>query len=325
MNHSSHNAPSHDWTSLLTSAQRLRITMVACRVRFTWLGVEKALTPEQNARAAQRFEATPQFLRAAKKLLDVHHPAFRALTSLRGQIESYWRSLTLPFPEPCLRLIPLDQVEAFDRQMTSYRMQLSDTAIDLERNFDQLRAEAVRQLGSLFDPADYPATLRDLFGVRWDFPNLEPPPNLTWLSRSVHQLEEYHVQILFEEAVRLADRMFYGEFTRLVAHLGERISGDSAAGSPKIFRDSAVDNLVDFLAGYRRFNLGSDDRLNELIDLVERTLQGVTPQRLRDHAGLRRTVASRLSWVQASLAAMAEDPREGENRPDAPDPAVDDD
>ena len=299
--------------------------MVACRVRFTWFGVEKALTPEQNARAAQGFETTPQFLRAAKRLLDVHHPAFRALTSLRGQIEAYWRGLTLPFPEPCLRLIRLDQVEAFDRQMNSYRMQLGDAATDLERNIDRLKDQAVRQLGLLFDPADYPAAMHDLFGCRWDFPNLEPPSNLTWLSPTVHQREEFRVQTLYEEAVRLTEQTFFGEFTRLVAHLGDRLSPDSAAGAPKVFRDGAVDRLVAFLARYRRFNFRTDDRVDELIELVQRTLEGVTPDRLRDQAGLRRTVAARLSWVQASLAAMAEGAREGENQGEAPDSSADDD
>ena len=206
MIHTSPDPAGQDWTRLLTSDQRLRILMVACRVRFTWFGVEKALTPEQNARAAQGFETTPQFLRAAKRLLDVHHPAFRALTSLRGQIEAYWRGLTLPFPEPCLRLIRLDQVEAFDRQMNSYRMQLGDAATDLERNIDRLKDQAVRQLGLLFDPADYPAAMHDLFGCRWDFPNLEPPSNLTWLSPTVHQREEFRVQTLYEEAVRLTEQ-----------------------------------------------------------------------------------------------------------------------
>ena len=43
MNHMPHPAPGRDWINLLTTAQRLRITMAACRVRFTWLGVEKAL------------------------------------------------------------------------------------------------------------------------------------------------------------------------------------------------------------------------------------------------------------------------------------------
>jgi hypothetical protein len=182
--------------------------------------------------------------------------------------------LTLPFPEPGLRLIPLDQLEAFDRQMHSYRIQLRDAANELERNFDQLRAEAVGQLGSLFDPADYPSTLSDLFGCRWDYPNLDPPSNLTWLSPSLHQQEEYRVQTLFEEAVELAEQMFFGELTRRVAHLGERLAGQSAVGSPRVFRDSGVDHLVAFIANYRRFDLRTDDRLDELIELVEMTLQG---------------------------------------------------
>jgi hypothetical protein len=324
MNRTSHPVASRDWTSLLTSAQRLRITMAACRVRFTWLGVEKTLTAEQNARAAQRFQAAPDFLRATKRLIDVHHPTFRALTSIRGQIESYWRGLTLPFPEPCLRLIPLDRIEAFDRQMNAYRMQLQDAARELERDLDQVKAEAVRQLGSLFDSADYPATVEDLINCRWDFPNLEPAANLSWLSPSVHQWEEYRIQNLFEEAVQMAEGMFYREFTRLVAHLVDRLAVQSD-GTPKVFRDGAVDDLIGFITGYWGFHLTTDDRLDELIDLVERTMQGVTPKRLRDHPGLRRTVASRLSWVQASLAAMAVDPPEGENRPDASDSAGGDD
>jgi hypothetical protein len=325
MNPTSHPAARRDWTGLLTSAQRLRITMAACRVRFAWPGVEKALTPEQTARAARHFEATPQSLRATKRLIDIHHPAFRAVTSIRGEIESYWRGLTLPFPETGVRLIPLDEVEAFDRQMCSYRMRLREAATDLDRSYDHLRVEAVRQLGSLFDPADYPATWQDLFACRWDFPNLDPPSNLRWLSPAVHQQEEFRVEALFEQAVRLAERTFYGSFTRLVGHLAERLAVEPDGDTPKVFRGSSVDNLIGFLAAYRRFDLRPDDRLDELIDLVELTLKGVTPERLRDFPGLRRTVAARLSWTHASLTAMAEVPHEGEDRPDAADSGGDDD
>jgi hypothetical protein len=324
MNHMPHPAPGRDWIRLLTTAQRLRIATAACRVRFTWLGLEKALTPEQNARAARDLQADPQFLRTAKRLLDVHHPAFRALTSLRGRIESYWRALTLPFPEPGLRLIPLDQVEPFDRQMNAFRMQLREAAIDLQRDSDGLRAEALRQLGPLFDPADYPAELGDAFSCRWDFPSLEPSPNLSWLSPAIHQQEEYRVEARFEQAVRLVERMFFAEFRRRVAHLAECLAGDPAAGSPRVFRAGAVNNLADLLARYRQFDVRTDDRLDELFDIVGRTLGGVTAEGLRHQPGLRRTVAARLAWVQASLAAMAEDPLEGGDRADDPDSSADD-
>jgi hypothetical protein len=307
MSYSFDDPAGQDFTSLLLPAQRLRITMAPCRVRFTWFGVEKSLTPKQRARAAERFDAAPQALSAAKKLLDTRHPAFRALTAVRGQIDAYWRSMTLPFPEPSVRLIRLEQVEELNRQMAAYSAELQDAAADLEREFDALKAETARQLGSLFEPSDYPTSLLGYFAVHWDFPNLEPPSNLIWLSPAVHLLEEYRVQTKFEEAVRLADQGFVNEFARLVDHLCERISGAHPDGSPKVFRDGAVNQLGEFIARYRRLNLGSEAQLDEMVALVHRTLEGVAPQRLREHQGLRRRVATQLSWVRAALDAMRDD------------------
>jgi hypothetical protein len=299
--------PAPDFTGLLTPAQRLRITMAPCRLRFFWLGAEKALTPEQRARAAERFLAAPRSLAATKRWVDTRHPAFRATTAVRHGIASYWRGLTLPFPEPGLRLIRLEQVEEFSRRMTLYSGELRDAAAELDRYYDDLKADAARRLGALFDPADYPATLRNSFAVRWHFLNLEPPSQLTWLSPCVHQPEEFRVQTRFEEAVGLAERIFLEEFLGRVTHLGERISGTDPDGSAKVFRDAAVHDLGDFLARYIRFNLRSEPRLDELVALVRRTLEGVTPERLRGQVGLRRSVAAQLSWVLASLGAMADD------------------
>ena len=307
MIHSFDDPAGQDFTSLLLPAQRLRIMMAPCRVRFTWFGVEKSLTPKQRARAAERFDAAPQALIAAKRLLDTRHPAFRALTAMRGQIDAYWRSMTLPFPEPGIRLIRLERVEEFNRQMAAYSAQLQDAAADLERDFDALKAETARRLGSLFEPSDYPTTLLGYFAVHWDFPNLEPPSNLIWLSPSVHLLEEYRIQTKFDEAVRLADQGFLDEFAKLVDHLCERISGANPDGSPRVFRDGAVNDLGEFIARYRRLNLGSQAQLDEMVALVQRTTDGVTPQGLREDQVLRRRVVAQLSWVRASLDAMRKD------------------
>ena len=51
-----------------TPAQRLRATMAAARVSFTWMGTQKTLNPEQKARAAEAFGAEGQYLSAGKKL-----------------------------------------------------------------------------------------------------------------------------------------------------------------------------------------------------------------------------------------------------------------
>ena len=56
-------------TDSATPAERLRTTMAACRVQFTWFGTKKSLTAEQKAQAAEPFDAEGQFLSAGKKLL----------------------------------------------------------------------------------------------------------------------------------------------------------------------------------------------------------------------------------------------------------------
>jgi hypothetical protein len=70
-------------TESATPAERLRTTMAACRVQFTWLGTKKSLTAEQKARAAEPFDAEGQFLSAGEKLLDSKHNTFRAVTAIR--------------------------------------------------------------------------------------------------------------------------------------------------------------------------------------------------------------------------------------------------
>ena len=102
-------------------AERLRETMAAVRVSFCWLGVRKTLTQEQKNQAAEPFGAEGDFLSARKKLLDTKHPAYKEVTAVRGRVLAFWKSLTLPYPEPGVRLIKQDQVEPFHQQMTEFR------------------------------------------------------------------------------------------------------------------------------------------------------------------------------------------------------------
>src|SRR5437016_3462008 len=89
-------------TSRRSSApgRRLQQDMAAVRVSFTWLGVRRTLSREQKEQAAESFGAEGSYLSAAKKLLDTSHPAFKAVTAVRGRALSLWRGVSLPFPEP---------------------------------------------------------------------------------------------------------------------------------------------------------------------------------------------------------------------------------
>jgi hypothetical protein len=188
--------------------------------------------------------------------------------------------------------------------MTDLKAELDDAVSTLDQHFDELKQAAAQRLGTLFNPADYPATLVGLFGVSWDYPNIEPPDYLLGLSPAVYQQEQERVKARFEEAVQLAEQAFLDEFARLVAHLTERITGSNQDGTPKIFRDSAIDNLCDFFERFRTLNVRSNQQLDELVAQAQRTVRGVAAQDLRDGASVRQEVATQLARVQTTLDEM---------------------
>ena len=289
-----------------TPAEQLRATMAALRVSFMWFGIRKTLTPEQRSQAAESFGAEGQFLSAGKKLLDSKHPAFRAVNAVKHEVVTYWRGISLPFPEPGVRLIRQQDVSAVQVQLTTLKAELSETVEQLDKQFEAMKATARERLGSLFNPTDYPDSLRSLFDVTWEFPNVEPPSYLQQLSPDLYRQESQRVSARFDEAVQLAEAAFIEEMSRLVSHLTERISG-SGDGQPRVFRDTAIENIREFFQRFRELNVHSSEQLDQLVEQSQRILSGVEPQALRDTAQLRQRVAGELAAVQSVLDGLLVD------------------
>jgi hypothetical protein len=182
-------------------SQRLRSAMAAVRVSLSWLGVRKTLTSEQKSQAADTFGAEGAFLSAGKKLLDTKHHSFKAVTAVKGRITSLWKSMSLPFPEPGIRLIRQNQIADFDRQITVLKDELEAAVWELNRHYDQLKLAARRRLGTLYNESDYPASLLGLFQVTWEYPSVEPPNYLRDLNPELYQQECERVAARFDEAV----------------------------------------------------------------------------------------------------------------------------
>jgi hypothetical protein len=148
--------------------------------------------------------------------------------------------------------------------------------------------------------------LRDEFTVSWDFPAVEPPNYLQQLNPALYEQQCQRVQARFDEAVQLAEQAFLEELSKLVEHLGERLSG-ADDGKPKVFRDSAVENIGEFFDRFRRLNVHSSEQLDGVVERARNLLKGVQPQELRDNAQLRSRMATQLSNVQASLDGLMVD------------------
>jgi hypothetical protein len=292
--------------SFTSPARRLRTTMAAVRVSFTWFGTRKSLSAEQKAEAADAFGAEGSYLSAGKKLIDTSHSAFRGVTAIRNRAVSFWKGTSLPYPEPGIRLVRQDDIATFDMQMTTLRAELDEAVGRLDNHYAELRSAARQRLGRLFNQADYPESLRGLFAVGWDYPSVEPPSYLQQLSPELFEQEQARVTARFDEAVRLAEEAFTAELAKLVSHLTERLSGQED-GKPKIFRDTAIENLTEFFQRFRTLNVRSSEQLDSLVENAQRIVRGVEPQDLRINTNLRQHVATQLAGVQSVLDGMLVD------------------
>ena len=288
------------------AANRLRATMAAVKLSFTWLGVRKTLAPEQRTTAARAFHADRELLSASKLILDTKNPAYRAVAAVRSEASSYWRNKTLPFPEAGIRLLPQSSLGTFANTMAGYRERLQEAARELAAQYDTIKSEAQRRLGALFNPADYPTTLDGLFDLEVSYPTIEPPNYLMALHPDVYQAEQARVRERFESAVELAEQAFATELQRLTAHLAERLTG-LHDGQPKVFRDSAVENLREFFERFRRLNIRSSPELDALVEQAQQTINGVEPQTLRDSNRLRQMVANDFSRIEAAVGELLVD------------------
>ena len=79
-----------------SAANRLRSTMAAVRLAFTWLGTRKTLLPEQRDTAARAFHADRELLSATKLILDTKNPTYRAVAAVRSEASGSFWTVTLP-------------------------------------------------------------------------------------------------------------------------------------------------------------------------------------------------------------------------------------
>lgn len=285
---------------------RLQSQTTAARLHIHWPGTRKSLNRDQKQLAAGTFDADGRTLSAAKRLFDTSHPSFRAVSAIKNKAGGLWKGMTLPYIEPGIRLLRRSDVSDFDERMSAIQGELTDAVQALDRDLAELVDQAREQLGHLFDPADYPTSMADLFGISWDFPSVTPPAYLRAVNPELYEQECRRVQAQFSEAVELAEQTVAEELSQLVNHLAERLSG-SVDGKPKIFRDTAVTNLTEFFDRFQRLNIQSNDELDRLVEDARQIICGVAPQDLRERTGLRERIAQSLTDVEASLDGLMVD------------------
>jgi hypothetical protein len=93
--------------------------------------IARSMAPEQRTTAARAFQANRELLLASKLILDTKNLAYRAVTAVRSEASSYWRTVTLPFPEAGVRLLPQNSLGMF---ASTIRLTTSNSRMWIDRS-----------------------------------------------------------------------------------------------------------------------------------------------------------------------------------------------
>lgn len=92
----------------------------------------------------------------------------------------------------------------------------------------------------------------------------------------------------------------------MIEHLRERLTPD-AEGKSKVFRNSLVDNIGDFLTEFSAINITNDSELEAVVEQARTLLDGVDAQTLRRSNDARETVRVGFDGLAQNLEAMLVD------------------
>lgn len=273
-------------TTLAESAMLVTLTISQWTARKYDKNASKAVEAANDATNAGRFN----------KVL-VAKEALEAINKEGNAARAYHYKMTLPWGDNGSRLLPSMLFSEYTDEMNKYRESFTRRVREFVRDYPQLREDARKRLGKMYNAMDYPdvSDIQGRFDISMDF-----DPVGTARDFRVQLNEEYASAIRNDITARMERRQneamknCYERLKDVVAHIHERLADED-----KTFRDTLISNAEELLKVLPALNITNDPALNALGKEVEEML--VHPDRLRNDKGLRGETAKKAADILAKF------------------------
>ncbi len=244
-----------------------------------------------------QVDADPSLIRATKYLVD--RSCLKPVEEVRHQARTFLYNKTLPFPIPGVLFIPKSLLTEVDETFQGYQKVFGNKVTEFAGNYDLFMNKAKLRLNGLFNRNDYPSDILAKFSFAWRFLVIDAPGKNGVLTPEIYNREKENFQQTIREFQEMAVTTLRVRFAELVDHMVDRLSGEK-----KIFRDSMVDNIRNFLSDFEKLNISDDAELAVQVERCRAILSGVDPNALRSDLGIRKEISKNIASVQDTLDGM---------------------
>ncbi len=202
-------------------------------------------------------------------------------------------------------LVPIGRAEAVDKLLSEHLKERGRLVADLLDKYDAHRRAAKKRLGKLYREDDYPtpAEIRKAYSVSRRFLSFNVPAALEGLNKELYQRELARVEAEVAEASSEIRAALREAFAGLVAHLAEKLT-PGEDGKARVFKDTTVAKLQDFLATFAARDLTGDTQLSALAKKAQGVLDGLDTGALRTEDDVRGKVLGAMQEIQSKLTDM---------------------
>lgn len=244
-----------------------------------------------------RADADPAFINATKYLVD--RDCLRPIEKIRNEARSFIYNKTLPFYIPGLLFISRDIIPDVDRELERLKAKFMFEVSNFTANYNIFIDKAREKLNGLFNPLDYPKDIWKCFSFRWDFINFSAPDRTQILSAEICEREQSKYEQTMLEFRQTAMNTLRTKFAEMVDRVVERLSGER-----KVFKDTLVGNMKEFLDDFNKLNITDDTELSTQIERCKKILDGVDVNAIRDNETFRHNIANNMTTIQTELDKM---------------------
>lgn len=251
-------------------------------------------------KGAIRTDADAEFINATKYLVDRN--CLKPIEQIRNEARGFIYNKTLPFPIPGLLFISRDMIPAVDKELERLKTKFMSEISNFTANYQTFIEGARKKLNNLFNPLDYPQDIWKCFSFKWDFINLSAPDKTQILSAEIYEREQAKFEQTMLEFRQTAVNTLREKFAEMVDHIVERLSGEK-----KVFKNSLVGNIREFLDDFNALNIANDTELADMVEKCRSILQGADAESIRSNDQFRLHIATNMQTVQANLDTMMVD------------------
>lgn len=208
---------------------------------------------------------------------------------------------TLPWGMEGTQMLPSANYLNF---MTEFRKEKGEWQMlvnDFLANYEGLKVDAQRLLGSLYNDSDYPSTAEIANKFRMDMAVFPVPTNDFRVQIADEELASIQsdVERRVAEAQQKAHQDVWQRLYDRVKHMAEKLADPKA-----IFRDTMVENTRELCALLPRLNFADDPNLEAMRQQVEGSLANNHPDALRNNPDLRRDKAAEAKAIMDKMSVF---------------------